>query len=114
MNNAIVKLINRSSERLQVDNDIIQKLQYGLTSHSRRLRHELHPEEDLFTPDADNAFNTASRAVELHEVQRHFPGALSFLSQMYAHDSRGWIRSRNDIYDKDINKETVWHHGCFV
>ena len=42
-------------------------LQYGLTSlgteniiHSLRLRHELHPEEDIFTPDADNAFNTAS------------------------------------------------------
>jgi len=77
--------------------------------HSLRLRHELHPEEDIFTPDADNAFNTASRAVGLHEVQRHFPGALSFLSQMYAHDSRGWIRSRNDIYD--ITCAEGYHQG---
>ena len=42
-------------------------LQYGLTSlgtgniiHSLRLRHELHPEEIIFTFNADNAFNTAS------------------------------------------------------
>jgi hypothetical protein len=95
-----------------------RQLQYGLESlgtdkiiHSLRTRHELHPEEDMFAPDAENAFNLASRTEGLGEALKHFPGMLPFLSRIYAHDANGWIKGDAEIHNivsaEAIIKETA-------
>lgn len=55
--------------------------------HEFELLKYAKPEWDIFTIDADNAFNNADRIKGLCEVRDNFPQAFPFLRSMYLYDS---------------------------
>jgi len=72
--------------------------QYGLdrngielVAHDIKRRLKLDPTLDLYSVDADNAFNRSNRLRGLNEVKKFRPGLLPFLRDMYLESSSGWF-----------------------
>ena len=60
--------------------------------HYLNLSVEDHPEYDLYTIDADNAFNRSNRILGLQEVMKHCPSVFPFVRSMYLCRSSGWYQ----------------------
>ena len=60
--------------------------------HFLNLSFEAHPEFDLYTIDADNAFNRSNRILGLQEVMKHCPSVFPFVRSMYLCCSNGWYQ----------------------
>ena len=78
--------------------------------HKLNLSIEKHPEYDVFTIDADNAFNRSNRILGLCEVKKHCPGNLPFLKSMYLCRSNGWYSGLPDGI-KNIGSLHGYHQG---
>jgi len=52
--------------------------------------------QDIFTPDASNAFNSLNIKCALYEVKKNFPSALPFLRQIYGSSSTAWYEVVNN------------------
>ena len=78
--------------------------------HKLNLSIEKHPEYDIFTIDADNAFNRSNRILGLREVKKHCPGNLPFLMSMYLCRSNGWYSGLPDGI-RSIGSLHGYHQG---
>jgi len=73
--------------------------------------------QDIFTPDASNAFNSLNIKCALYEVKKNFPSALPFLRQIYGSSSTAWyevINNSNPTFTSvaGIQKEEGVDQGC--
>ena len=78
--------------------------------HSLRFCMEAHPDWHVYTVDADNAFNRASRVKGLKEVKTYFPQFLPFLREMYLTESTAWFHGLPDSIHK-IRSQLGYHQG---
>jgi len=67
------KLSQLNSERFKDHQKGLQSNGVETIVHSLNLNIEKHPDYDLFTIDANNAFNRSNRIIGLQEVMKHFP-----------------------------------------
>ena len=93
------------------------KFQYGLRSngvesitHLINFNIDKQVDFDLYTIDADNAFNSANRVKGLQEVKRHCPQILPFLRSMYLCKSNGWYFGMSSFI-KEIGSSVGYHQG---
>ena len=56
----------------------------------------MHPDWDVYTIDADNAFNRANRIKGLQQVQQLTPELLPYLRDIYLCSSFGWFNDGNE------------------
>jgi len=73
--------------------------------------------QDIFTPDASNAFNSLNIKCALSEVKNNFPSALPFLRQIYGSSSTAWyelVNNSNPTFTSvaGIHKEEGVDQGC--
>jgi len=66
---------------------------------------------DIFTPDANNAFNSLNIKRSLHQVKSNFPSILPFLRQIYGESSTAWYELISDSV-VGISKQEGVDQGC--
>ena len=78
--------------------------------HSINQSLELHPDYDLYTIDADNAFNRSNRILGLQQVMKYCPGLLPFMRAMYLSKSNGWYYGLEEGI-QSVPSSSGYHQG---
>ena len=101
-------------------NDYMNKFQYvmrrnGCESIQISLKEisERNPFNDMYTIDADNAFNRVNRLKGITEIIKHCPEISSFVKAMYLEKSKGWYYGLHDAI-KEITSSMGFHQGCVL
>jgi hypothetical protein len=78
--------------------------------HSINQNMEKHPDYDLYTIDADNAFNRSNRIIGLQQVMKFCPGLLPFMRAMYLSKSNGWFYGLEEGI-QSVPSSSGYHQG---
>jgi hypothetical protein len=78
--------------------------------HSINQSLEQHPDYDLYTIDADNAFNRSNRIIGLQQVMKFCPGLLPFMRSMYLYKSNGWFYGLEEGI-QSVSSSSGYHQG---